>query len=230
MLEINFDIEAIPQQPEAETRAAIAVDVKPPGSITKAETIAEWMGGTGKYVGVRDAEIDERYRKTALDGGKGSICSLAWSYGDSEEVHNLLAHPGGYSEAEILAGFFMDVKDNLRGNITAFFVGHYIGTFDLRFLFQRAVVNMVNPGFWIPYDGRHGKDFFDTRIAWTGNYHDHISLDALCIALGIPGKDGMDGSMVWDYYKQGRYPEIGVYNQDDVRRVKGAKRRLSFRV
>lgn len=64
-------------------------------------------------------------------------------------------------------------------------------------------------------------------IAWAG-YKDRISQDALCQALGIEGKpDGIDGSKVWDFFKEGRIEEIKAYNIDDVLKVRKIYNRIS---
>ena len=70
-MNIYIDIETIPTQPETDAKLDIAETIKPPASMTKAETIADWHAGSGKYAGVKDRKIDEAYRKTALDGTRG---------------------------------------------------------------------------------------------------------------------------------------------------------------
>jgi len=64
-----------------------------------------------------------------------------------------------------------------------------------------------------------GKGIFDTMTAWAGT-RDTISLDNLCKALGIPGKDGFDGSMVADAWLAGEHDTIAEYCRDDVERVR----------
>jgi predicted PolB exonuclease-like 3'-5' exonuclease len=41
-------------------------------------------------------------------------------------------------------------------------------------------------------------------------------LDALAKLCGFPGKLGMDGSAVWDAYREGRLAEIRAYCETDV--------------
>ena len=55
-----------------------------------------------------------------------------------------------------------------------------------------------------------------------------ISQDNLCRALGLPPKDIMKGSDVYQYWKDGRYDEILEYNKEDVRTVRDIHKRMMF--
>ena len=220
-----IDIETIPEQPEESAKKLISETISAPATMKKAETIAEWHNGVGKYAGVKDAAIEEAYRKTSFDGAKGEIISIAWAIdnGDIKSMSRSL----GESEADLLNFFFVDLVHFLNGN-NPFFIGHYISGFDLKFLFHRCVINGVMPPFKIPFIGRHDKDYYDTMIAWAG-YKDRISQDNLCRALGIEGKpDGIDGSKVWDFAKAGKIQEIEEYNRDDVDKVRQIYKKLNF--
>lgn len=46
-----IDIETIPQQPEAKTKAVIAENIKAPAQMKKPETISAWHNGEGSYAG-----------------------------------------------------------------------------------------------------------------------------------------------------------------------------------
>jgi len=225
-METFTDIETIPQQPAEQARKAIAETIQPPGTMSKPETIQEWREGTGKYAGVREASIEEAYRRTSFDGSKGQICSLALAIEDGAPV-SFFATPGQRTEADILQDYFQCLRDSTKGR-PPLFIGHFIGGFDLRFLYQRAVICGVNPGFQIPHNGRHGQHYFDTMVEWAG-FKGSISLDNLCRALGIPGKEGgLDGSQIWDCYQLGQFAEIEEYNRQDVERVRGVYRRMMF--
>jgi len=225
--EVFMDIETIPEQPEAESKTLIAQSIKPPAAIKKQETIDAWINGEGKYEGVRDEAIDTQYRKTGLTGSKGEIITIAWAIGD-EKVKSLSRDPNVFdSEADMLRAFFGDIKENIKS--TPYFVGHFVAGFDMKFIFQRAVVLGVNPGFEIPFNGRHGQHFFDTQIAWVG-YKDNCKLEVICDALGIPGKpDDIDGSQVWDYVKAGMINKVEDYNAVDVELVRNVFNRMMFR-
>lgn len=62
-------------------------------------------------------------------------------------------------------------------------------------------------------------------VQWAG-HGNRISMDALCEALGIPGKDGMDDLI--DAFMQGRIAEIAEYCRGDVHRTREIYKRLTF--
>ncbi len=63
------------------------------------------------------------------------------------------------------------------------------------------------------YHTRH-IDLMDLLALYTGRAN--APLDELAKLIGFPGKLGMDGSMVWDAYQQGRLDEIRNYCETDV--------------
>ncbi len=231
-MNVYTDIESIPEQPEEEAKKAIAGTIKPPATMSKPETIEAWHNGGGKYAGAKDAAIEEVYRKTSFDGGRGQICSIAWAIED-DNIDSYSLEPR--SEYDIIELFFDRIYYHCTAREkggptlvrTPFFIGHNI-TFDLKFLFHRAVVLGIRPPFKLPFDGRHGKDFYCTMQAWDG-YRDRISQDNLCKALGIEGKpNDIDGSKVWDHFKAGNISRIAEYNRDDVAKVRRIYKRINF--
>lgn len=226
-MNVFIDIETIPEQPEAEAKALIAETIEAPNTMKKADTIKDWHEGNGKYEGVKEAAIEDAYRKTSFDGAKGEICSIAWQveggYIKSE------TNSGEDGEAGMLQEFFHDLRENCGGR-PPFFIGQYVAGFDLKFLFHRSIINKINPGFKIPFDGRHTKDFYCTQMAWAG-FGGRMSQDNLCKALGIEGKpDDIDGSKVWDFYKAGKIDRIEEYNRHDVETVIEIYNRINFKV
>lgn len=222
------DIETIPQQPEDGVKAAIAKTIQHPAAIKKQDTIDAWHAGEGNYEGVKDAAIDKKYRDTSFDGGKGQICSIAWAEGIDAEPISLFADPGEKdAEAIMLKKFFASLTFGPTAK-TPYFIGHYL-PFDLPFLYQRAVVLGINPGFDLKPFGKHPYDRFDCMPAWVG-WKNTISQDDLCAALGIviPGPEGLSGATVWDFYKRGEFELIGKYNRVDVGKVQANYKRLTF--
>jgi predicted PolB exonuclease-like 3'-5' exonuclease len=225
MNNVYIDIETIPAQPEEATKAEIAKTIKHPATMSKPETISDWHNGLGKYSGAKDALIDETYLKTSFSGSSGEIISIAYAVGDNpvQSFSRALDEP----EDILLRAAFLGLSEFSDKGISPYFVGHYISGFDLKFLFQRAVILGVNPGFKLNQHGRHGSDFYDTMSAWEG-YRDTISLDNLAKALGIEGKDDIDGSMVWGMVKEGRIADVETYNRSDVEIVRKVYKRLNF--
>ena len=224
MVNTFFDIETIPEQPEEEAKARIAATIEAPGTMSKAETIEDWHHGRGKYAGVKEAAIEKAYRDTSFDAAKGQICSIAFAV-EGGAVWSESTSCG--NDSILLRSFFAAVSNQAKSR-PPFFIGHYVGGFDLKFLFRRAVILGIEPPFNLPFDGRHGQHFYDTSQAWCG-FKDRISQDNLCKALGIEGKPGdIDGSKVWDAYKAGGIDRIEEYNRDDVEKNRVIYNRLNF--
>lgn len=105
-------------------------------------------------------------------------------------------------------------------------VAHH-ADFDIRFIWQRCIALGVTVPAWWPINASKYRDdqVVDTMTMWAG-HGNRISLDALCRALGIAGKQGFDGSMVWDAVRAGKITEVASYCSDDVKRLRSVHRRL----
>ncbi len=228
MTSIFIDIETIPEQPEDQAKDEIAKTIEAPAQMKKAETIKEWHDGAGKYAGVKDAAIEDAYRKTALDGGKGEIISMCVS--DGNDFHTSFRELGG-CEIDLIS----EVFDNILAltmkrehNSAPYFIGQYIGGFDLKFIFHRCVILGIKPPFKLPFDGRHKSDYYCTQQAWAG-FGGRMSQDNMAKALGIKGKpDDIDGSKVWTHVKAGNVERVAEYNEDDVRTNIKIYNRINF--
>lgn len=221
-MKLFFDIETIPSQlPNA--REESAKNIKVPGNISKPETIEKW----------KQDNAESEYRKQSFDGLYGEIISIAWAIED--ETPRVLFRGKTGSEYDLLKGFFEDISYpvDMRGNraVITKWIGHYITGFDLRFLWQRCVVNNLRPPIDIPYDAKPWDErVFDTKIAWSGvsQYSGASKLDLLCKGLGFEGKGDLDGSKVFDYWLKGRYEEIAEYNKQDVEMCRNLYKRMTF--
>jgi predicted PolB exonuclease-like 3'-5' exonuclease len=64
---------------------------------------------------------------------------------------------------------------------------------------------------------------------WSKWGREHVSLDTLSKALGIPSpKENLDGSKVYPYYRAGKLTEIYEYCKRDVDTARQVYRRLAF--
>lgn len=221
-----LDIETLPTQNQTLIQS-FKDCIKAPGNYSKQETIDKWLEEN------RDSEADKLHRKTALDGLHGEIFSIAWAF-DDEDV-KVIYHHDGETEAHLLQSFFAEISDikDSYGNrsVISKWVGHYITGFDLRFIWQRCVINGVKPDISIPYDAKPWDDrVFDTKVAWTGSgqYSGAGSFDALSKAFGLDGKGDIDGSKVYDYWLEGRFEEIAEYNKSDVVKTRELYKRMNF--
>jgi len=126
-------------------------------------------------------------------------------------------------EAEILQKFWQLATE------TNLFVGHNVLDFDLRFIYQRSIINQIKPSREISFGRYRNNPVYDTMHEWSKWGRERISLDLLSRALGIPSpKEGLDGSKVYPYYCAGKLPEICEYCQRDVETVRQVYRRMTF--
>lgn len=215
-----LDIETIPTQSEAAI-ARIAETIKPPAQMKKAETIAEWEK-TEKPQAILDA-----LKKTALDGAYGQIVCTGYAFDDGEIIKVY-----GKDEAQILRLFFDDLAEAASKTHTGItFVGHNLTTFDMRFIFHRAVINGVKPPSCFPINPKSwDASLFDTMTYWAG-HGNRISLDNLCFALGLEGKpDNFTWEDVLPAYLSGDFESIAAYCANDVDKVRQVHKKLTFNV
>lgn len=241
-----IDIETIPAQSEENGYesflSAELKDFKAPSTLTKTQACAD-LGLTGndaKFTSKDDAiskwearfskekapEVaEEKWRKTSFDGAKGEIISIAWAVEGG--IIDSVSRPLDGGEGAMMKVFFRKLILDLNKR-PPFFIGQYLAGFDLKFIYHRAVILGIKPPFDLPFNGRHGHDFYCTQIAWAG-FKGRMSQDNMCKALGIEGKpDDIDGSQVWDYVKRGDVKRVEEYNRDDVNKVRQLYNRLTF--
>jgi predicted PolB exonuclease-like 3'-5' exonuclease len=164
-----------------------------------------------------EAEI---LKRLSLSAATARILCLAYAM---EPPTDTSVEVLGGDENEILRKFW-----KLASN-TDLFVGHNLLDFDLKFIYQRSVVQQIKPSREIPFTRFSNMPVFDTMHEWSRWSPEHISLDLLSKALSIPSpKNGLDGSKVYSYYKAGKFPEICEYCKRDVDTVRQVYRRLTF--
>lgn len=141
--------------------------------------------------------------------------------------------PPNHSPVEILDGEETNILRDfwkLTGDADLF-VGHNILDFDLRFIYQRSIINQIKPSREIPFARFRNSPVFDTMHEWTKWGRDFIKLDVLAKSLNIPSpKTDLDGSKVYKYYKVGKHSEIYDYCKRDVETVGEVYRRMIFLV
>jgi predicted PolB exonuclease-like 3'-5' exonuclease len=214
---ITFDLETIPVQ-DASIIASIANDIKAPGTYKKPESIAEWEATQ------KQAAVDEAVAKTSFDGAYGQICCIGWCIND-DGVQTAIG-----DEKFIIESFFNSLVANNPRELDATFVGHNVSAFDLRFLFQRAIILGIKPPSFIPFNAKSwDSQIFDTMTYFAG-FGNRISLDKLSKALGLEGKTGVTGADVWPMYQAGKIAEIAKYCEHDVELTREVYKRLTFKI
>ena len=136
-----------------------------------------------------------------------------WSLGDTNA-----------SEQEIIGRFFDGIE-----KFTPTLVSWNGGQFDLPVLHYRALLHGVNAArYWESgdddrdfrfnnylsrYHARH-TDLMDVLAGY--NARAYTKLDDMAVFLGFPGKLGISGDKVWDYYRKGDIETIRQYCETDV--------------
>jgi hypothetical protein len=219
MAHLYIDLETLPASDPA-IIAEITAGITPPKTMTKPETIAAWEAETRPLI------VADAVAKTSFNGALGSICVVGWAW-DDEAAHS--EDLSRFSERELLERF-ATFTGQYEANYTygpKTVVGHNV-TFDLRFLWQRAIVLGVRMPHWIPRSpAPWAREIFDTMTAFAGQ-RDTISLDNLCKALGIEGKGDFDGSMVAAAWAAGEYDKVASYCRADVDRVRQIHRKMQL--
>jgi 3'-5' exonuclease len=159
-------------------------------------------------------------KKLSLSATTAKILCLC--YAMEPAVHTAIEVLDG-DEREIIRGFWTLAEDcNL-------FVGHNILDFDLRFIYQRSIIHQIKPSRDIPFARFRNAPVYDTMQEWSKWGREHVSLDALSKALGIPSpKESLDGAKVYPYYRAGKLAEIIEYCKRDVDSARKVYRRLTF--
>ena len=227
MTNIYIDIETAPTNDE-EVIKSIRDNITPPGNYKKQESIEKWLEDN------LESETDLLVRKTALDGLYGQIISIAWAIDDGE-VNCITRKNYDYREENLLANFFSKINDirdkHNQRQVISTWVGHYITGFDLRFIWQRCVINKVKPLVHIPYSAKPwDSSVFDTKVEWSGlsNYSGSSSLDKLSRIMLGHGKGEINGSNVFDYWKAGEIEKVAAYNKQDVEDCRKLYKLMNF--
>lgn len=217
-MKLFFDLETIQTQNPIFIEEVVK-NTTHPKTMKKAETIAAWEKNQ------KQAAVDDAVSKTVFDGGMGEIITFGYAI-DDDDTHSFL-RAGGESEFDLLS----DVNDILfkKLKMPPLWIGHNICGFDLRYLWKRFIVNGIKPAIKIPYDAKPwSNDVYDTMFEWAGTGNDKKSMDFVCKALGLEGKAGMDGSMVYQAWLDGKYTEIAEYCEHDVEMTRQIYKRLMF--
>ena len=228
MVSLYLDLETLPDQtPGALERCAAAV--KAPATHKRADSIAAWLAEN------REAEAEQAWLKTALDGTYGQVCAIAWAVDDGPVRHLVVGAESRVFEGGILADFWLQVQTDLLGHRDAMsgstrptIVGHNVAAFDIPFLWRRCVIHALKPPLWLPRNPKPWSDsVYDTMLQWAGD-RGTIGLDRLAKALGMDGKSDITGADVWPMAQRGEWDRIGSYCAADVELVRAVHKRLTF--
>jgi predicted PolB exonuclease-like 3'-5' exonuclease len=215
--ELFIDIETIPEGEldDFELYKEAPKNLKDPEKIKKWEEEAK----------------EEQFLKQAVDTNRAKILTIGAAFDNSQP--ECFIDFANFNERDVLNNFEKYLKNNLEELIKegvsetryvfhdVLFIGHNIKKFDLQLLYVKALK------YEMPYLAQlvaparkrynNGKSF-DLMEEWNaGDPTAYISLDNISKTLGIQGKKGdMDGSKVYEKYKEGLISEIVTYQKDDI--------------
>lgn len=217
---LYLDIETIPSQ-SPDVHAMIAETISCPGNISKPESIAAWQAEK------KPALVNEAVAKTSFDGALGHVCCIGWAW-DNENPQSVSVHwvDGEKTVFAAAIGEIIARAGTLNKYDGPTVVGHNVSAFDIRFLWQRAIILGVQMPWWFPRDPKPwDQSIFDTMTAFAGA-RGTISMDRLSKAMGFPGKGDVDGSMVAQMWADGKHDEIAAYCRDDVAKTRAIHRKM----
>lgn len=210
---VYLDIETIPTQDDA-AKAYLSERVKAPSNYKD----------PGKIAAAKAEAAEKAIENSVFDGWFGRIVCISFAIDSGNPVTRSTG-----SRLEHEASCIRDLFDAISGNdIQVTLVGHNVAGFDIPFITARAIELGVKlpPAFRWPRDPKPwDRNVHDTQTMAVGS-RNTISLDKLCFALGISGKDGFDGSMVHDAWQRGEHIRIAEYCADDVERVRAVHKRF----
>jgi len=218
MRKLYLDIETLPAGEESENSLKFLFEKKQEKNKGRSEN------GKGDF--------EQYLLGTSFDGAFGRI--LCIGYAIDNKPTQCLCNDG--NEAKTLKEFWEIVDsisepsgNNQYANHQLLFIGHNLIDFDMRFIYQRSIVNGVRPSYEISFARYRNYPMFDTMKEWAKWANANIGLEHLALSLGIPTpKQGIDGSQVYDFYKAGKVDEICQYCERDVECTRSVYKKMNF--
>jgi predicted PolB exonuclease-like 3'-5' exonuclease len=211
---IFLDIETVP----AGDKPTID-QLKVPGTMSKPETIQKWKDD----IEARKEDLDDMYRKRALNYFEGRVLCIAFAIGDAP-VEGLVND----NEEELFKEFeaTLGKHDGVYRSAPTL-VAHNGRLFDYPYMFLRAC--KYNCHELIAVFSPPNFDFFkDTmKMSCLTDFKGMVSLKNACAFFGIEAKTGMEGSEVYDEYLNGNSQGILDYCKEDVENVRKLFKKLT---
>lgn len=169
------------------------------------------MGWDQKHV-LADSYLDQ----SGIIPTYGRICCISFGY-SGQEGEPLIRSFCGEDERDIVSSFNDLLKKIERKSfrLAGFRINHY----DVPWVLHKLHKYGVEPaGIIRPYDKKPWEmRIVDMAEDWKQKFAYSFSFDEMAYELGIKSpKEAMDGSMVHQYYHQGRIDDIRRYCEADV--------------
>jgi 3'-5' exonuclease len=185
-----------------------------------------------KHDDFNQEKFEEFFKKTSFDGAFGRILCIGYAVDD--DPVQFFCNDGNEKKTlkefwDLVNALSVAPKDMRYPDYGLQFVGHNVMDFDLRFICQRSIVLGVKMPYELNFARYRNYPIYDTMKEWVKWSNSGVGLEYLAVALGIPSpKDGIDGSQVADFYKQGKVKEICEYCKRDVDTTREIFRRMNF--
>lgn len=217
---IFLDIETIPGDTFYQKK--VAASILPPATITKQETLAKWEEEK------RPQAVEAAIHATSLMPAYNRIVCLSWAINDEDPTTF-----SGNSEEAILGCFFEDLAGQLEKERTAYsnrVVGFNATGFDLPCIWHACIRNNVVYSF-LPHP-RTIKPWETSKVVdpltiLAGRDFKGMSLGNLAKLYGLnDAHPDIDGSMVWQMWRDGMESQVADYCAGDVRLVRALYYRI----
>lgn len=193
----------------------------------RADVVA-WMAARALAKGIEPEAADKEYRASSLSPLLGELAVVALAIDDNEPITFVRDFTDPNGEAKLCAAVGAELGGLYDDGMLTQIIAHN-AAFDRTMIRVRCAVHGVKLPYKVhgihikPWDGVWVCTMDLLRIDWKS----HASLDAACVAFGVPLLKGdIDGSKVWDAIVAGRIDDVAAYCADDVRRVRAVYRKL----
>ena len=193
---------------------------------TQRPDVLAWLAARALAKGTSPEDSDKEYRATSLSPVLGELAVVSYALDDGEPFTFVRDFSSPTGERDLVRRVADDLRDLDEERRIRRIVAHN-AAFDRTVLRTRAMVH----GVALPY-GVHAVNLKPWDSPWWCTMdalrvdRGGPSLDAACVAFGVPLKGDIDGSKVWDAIVAGRIDEVAAYCADDVRRVRAVYRRI----
>lgn len=194
----------------------------------RADVVA-WMAARALAKGIEPDAADKEYRASSLSPLLGELAVVALAIDDNEPITLVRDFTDPDGEAKLCAAVGAELGGLYDDGVLTQLVAHN-AAFDRTMLRTRCAVHGVKLPYKVhgihvkPWDGVWVCTMDLLRIDWKS----HASLDAACVAFGVPLLKGdIDGSKVWDAIVAGRIDDVAAYCADDVRRVRAVYKKIT---
>jgi uncharacterized protein YprB with RNaseH-like and TPR domain len=135
--------------------------------------------------------------RAALSAASGVVLAIGYK----SENANVIEHFDEAGEHAMLSRFWTKFEQLRKQDRQL--VGFNSREFDVPFLAQRSIVNVIRPPRTLLQNDRYlDKTFVDLRDKWSFGSKPAGSLDLICKACGLPGKpDGVSGAHFSELYR-----------------------------